>query len=183
LNEDGDRSPATLTQFTVDTQAPGYWRVMFSNPPIFWNLLNSTTVVELGAIVGRVEQTEDLRVVVFACDHPDFFMARYDLFDTSPVELAPTESGVTSFIDSMVRMNEASPVTIVRIRGRAPSGGSEFALSCDLRLWLVEIRNADGKLVARGQVRLFNQPAGQEQAQPTACSQGAPRQPASVARG
>jgi len=28
-----------------------------------------------------------------------------------------------------------------------------------LQLWQVEISNADGKLVARGQVRLFNQPA------------------------
>jgi acyl-coenzyme A thioesterase PaaI-like protein len=27
-----------------------------------------------------------------------------------------------------------------------------------LQLWLVELTNADGKLVARGQVRLANQP-------------------------
>jgi enoyl-CoA hydratase/carnithine racemase len=104
---------------------------VFSNPPI--NLLNSTTVVELGAIVNRIEQTEDLRVVLFVSEHPDFFMARYDLSDTSRVAFAPTESGVTSFIDSMVRMNEANPVTIACIRGRARGGGSEFALSCDLR--------------------------------------------------
>jgi enoyl-CoA hydratase/carnithine racemase len=63
-------SPATLAQFTVETPAPGYWRVVFSNPPI--NLLNSTTVVELGAIVNRIEQTEDLRVVLFVSEHPDF---------------------------------------------------------------------------------------------------------------
>jgi enoyl-CoA hydratase/carnithine racemase len=129
-------SPEQLTQFTVETRASGYWRVVFSNPPI--NLLNSTTVIELGAIVDRVEQADDLRVVVFASDHPDFFMARYDLSDTSPVAFAPTESGVTYFIESMLRMNEASPITIACIRGRARGGGSEFALSCDLRFASIE---------------------------------------------
>jgi enoyl-CoA hydratase/carnithine racemase len=121
----------TLTQFSIGEPAPGYWRVVFSNPPI--NLLNSTTVLELGEIVRRIEEARDLRVVVFASDHPDFYMARYDLSDTNPVAFAPTESGVTYFIDAMLRMNVASPITIAAIRGRVRGGGSEFALSCDLR--------------------------------------------------
>ena len=49
-----------LVQFTIDERAPGYWRVVFSNPPI--NLLNSTTVLELAQIVERVEAADDLRV-------------------------------------------------------------------------------------------------------------------------
>src|SRR5260370_18725995 len=102
-----------LTQFTIDGPAPGYWRVVFANPPI--NLLNSTTVVELEEIIGRIEQADDLGVVVFASDNPEFFMARYDLSDPSPVAFAPTESGVTRFVDAMVRMNEASPITIPSI--------------------------------------------------------------------
>jgi enoyl-CoA hydratase/carnithine racemase len=125
-----------LGQFTIEEPAPGYWRVVFSNPPI--NMLNSTTVLELADIVGRIEQTDDLRVVVFASEHPDFFMARYDLSDTNPVAFAPTESGVTLFIDSMLRLNEAGPITIACIRGRCRGGGSEFALSCDLRFASVE---------------------------------------------
>jgi enoyl-CoA hydratase/carnithine racemase len=129
-------APERLTQFTVETRAPGYWRIVFTNPPI--NLLNSTTVVELGAIVDRIEQAEGLRVVVFASDHQDFFMARYDLSDTSAVAFAPAESGVTLFIDSMRRMSEARPITIACMRGRARGGGSEFALSCDLRFASLE---------------------------------------------
>jgi len=125
-----------LVQFTIEERAPGYWRVVFSNPPI--NLLNSTTVLELAEIVRRVEDAQDLRAVVFASAHPEFFMARYDLSDTNPVAFAPTESGVTVFIDSMRRLNDAGPITIASIRGRARGGGSEFALSCDLRFASLE---------------------------------------------
>jgi enoyl-CoA hydratase/carnithine racemase len=129
-------SEPELVQFTIEEPAPGYWRVVFSNPPI--NMLNSTTVLELAEIVARIERTDDLRVVVFASEHPDFFMARYDLSDTNPVAFAPTASGVTLFIDSMLRLNEAGPITIACIRGRTRGGGSEFALSCDLRFASIE---------------------------------------------
>lgn len=48
---DSDQDP--LTQFSVTEPLPGYWRVVFSNPAI--NLLNSTTVIELGEIVRRID--------------------------------------------------------------------------------------------------------------------------------
>jgi len=124
-------APSTLTQFTVSTPAPGYWRVLFSNPPI--NLLNSTTVREISELVERIEETPDLKVVVFASEHPDFWMARYDLSDTDPVAFAPTDSGLTHFIDSTFRLKDASAISIACIRGRLRGGGSEFALACDLR--------------------------------------------------
>jgi enoyl-CoA hydratase/carnithine racemase len=120
-----------LTLFDVSEPVPHYWRVVYANPPI--NLLNSTTVVELAALVERIEQHADLNVVVFTSGNPEFFMARYDLSDTSSVAFAPTESGVTLFINSMRQMNEAAPITIASVRGQARGGGSEFALSCDLR--------------------------------------------------
>jgi uncharacterized protein (TIGR00369 family) len=43
--------------------------------------------------------------------------------------------------------------------GRLDVRGTPIQQGRTLQLWQVEIRNAEGKLVARGQVRLFNQPA------------------------
>jgi 1,4-dihydroxy-2-naphthoyl-CoA hydrolase len=42
-------------------------------------------------------------------------------------------------------------------RGRLGVVGRPIQQGRTLQLWLVEISNGDGKLVARGQVRLFNQ--------------------------
>jgi len=69
-----------------------------------------------------LRRPKTLCIVVFASDHPDVFLARYDLSDASPVAFAPTESGVTSFIASMLRMNGANPITIACIR-TAPGVG------------------------------------------------------------
>jgi enoyl-CoA hydratase/carnithine racemase len=143
----------TLKQFSITEPSPGYWRVVFSNPPI--NLLNSTTVLELGEIVRRIEQAQELRVVVFASDNPDFYMARYDPSDTNPVAFAPTESGVTYFTDSMLRMNDVGPITIASIRGRVRGGGSEFALSCDMRF-----ASVDNSAIGQPEVGVGIVPAG-----------------------
>jgi len=142
-----------LSQFAITEPVRGYWRVVFANPPI--NLLNSTTVVELGEIVTRIGEADGLRVVVFTSTNPDFFMARYDLSDTNPVAFAPTDEGVTLFIDSMRRMSAAGPITIACIRGRARGGGSEFALSCDLRF-----ASAENTVLGQPEVGVGIVPAG-----------------------
>ena len=148
-----DADVAGLSQFTITEPTPGYWHVLFSNPPL--NLLNSTSVVQIAELVKAIEAAADLKVVVFASEHPDFFMARYDLSDRSPVAFAATDNGVTLFIDSMLRMSNASPITIASIRGRTRGGGSEFALSCDLRF--ASIENA---LLGQPEVGVGMLPAG-----------------------
>lgn len=125
-----------LTQFRIEERVPGYWRVVFSNPPN--NLLNSTTVLEVEELVRRVEDAQDLRVVVFASENPEFFMARYDLSDTNPIGFAPTANGVTRFIDATLKLEQLRPITIASIRGRTRGGGSEFALGCDMRFASLE---------------------------------------------
>ena len=127
---------AGLTLFKIEEPAPGYWRVTYATPPI--NMLNSTTILELAEIARRVEAAADLRVVVFVSENPAFFMARYDLSDANPIGFAPTDNGVTVFIDTLLRLQKAGPITIAAIRGRARGGGSEFALGCDIRFASLE---------------------------------------------
>jgi 1,4-dihydroxy-2-naphthoyl-CoA hydrolase len=44
------------------------------------------------------------------------------------------------------------------VAGRLDVRGSAISQGRTLQLWLVELTNADGKIISRGQVRLFNQP-------------------------
>jgi hypothetical protein len=43
---------------------PRLLAVVFSSPPV--NLMNSTTVLEIGELACRIEEAQDLAVVVFA---------------------------------------------------------------------------------------------------------------------
>jgi len=124
-----------LVQFTIEEPAAGYWRIVFSNPPI--NLLNSTTVVELDAIVRRIEEG---RTSGSSCCERASRLLHGSIrpLGPEPRRLHGDEDGVTLFIDSMLRMRRAGPITIASIRGRARGGGSEFALSCDLRFASIE---------------------------------------------
>jgi enoyl-CoA hydratase/carnithine racemase len=76
-NERGSLVPDVLTQFTVTDAAPGYWRVIFRNPPV--NLEDPDTILELQGLVGRMEADDALRVVVLESADPDFFINHYDV--------------------------------------------------------------------------------------------------------
>jgi enoyl-CoA hydratase/carnithine racemase len=125
--------PQSWTHFSVDRRSPSYCRVTFDHPPI--NTITATTVAELSALVGLIEQDQDLNVVVFDSANPDFYLAHYDvendLSKTRALGAGPT--GLSSWNDVLVRLARAPLVTIAAIRGRARGAGSEFILACDLR--------------------------------------------------
>ena len=121
------------THFSVDRRSPSYCRVTFDHPPI--NTITATTVAELAELVGLIEQDPDLNVVVFDSANPDFYLAHYDvendLGKTAALGVGPT--GMSAWIDFLVRLARAPVVSIASIRGRARGAGSEFVLACDLR--------------------------------------------------
>jgi enoyl-CoA hydratase/carnithine racemase len=121
------------THFRVDRRSPRYCHVTFDHPPI--NTITATTVAELSDLAGLIEQDPDLNVVVFDSANRDFYLAHYDLEnDPGPTEvLGVGPTGLSAWIDVLVRLARAPVVSIASIRGRARGAGSEFVLACDLR--------------------------------------------------
>ncbi len=121
------------THFRVDRPNPRYCHVTFDHPPI--NTITATTVAELSDLAGLIEQDPDLNVVVFDSANRDFYLAHYDLENdpgrTEGLGVGPT--GLSAWIDVLVRLARAPVVSIASIRGRARGAGSEFVLACDLR--------------------------------------------------
>ncbi|MGQ4351093.1 enoyl-CoA hydratase/isomerase family protein [Streptomyces sp. SAS_275] len=121
------------TRFTVTESSDSLWRVTFRNPPI--NLIDPRMMIELKALLSRIEANDKLAVVVFDSSDPDYFLAHYDL-DPNPDDLAAVPEGPTGFhpwLDILVRLSKVPAVTISSIRGRARGAGSEFALATDIR--------------------------------------------------
>ena len=121
------------THFRVDRSNPRYCHLTFDHPPI--NTITATTVAELSDLAGLIEQDPDLNVVVFDSANRDFYLAHYDLENdpgrTEALGVGPT--GLSAWIDVLVRLARAPVVSIASIRGRARGAGSEFVLACDLR--------------------------------------------------
>ena len=128
--------------------AQGIARVTLDNGAI--NLLDKPMFKELLRLVDQLAADEAVRVVVLASANPDFFIAHFDvgLILKFPAE-APAPGAEPLPLSPFHRMCEAlrtmPKTTIAVIEGRAGGGGSEIALSCDMRFAL------------RGQA-VFNQP-------------------------
>jgi enoyl-CoA hydratase/carnithine racemase len=118
-------------QFTIDRSKPGLWTVTFSNPPI--NLLDPVTITELQAIVSEVEADQSVRVFVFQGTDPDFFIAHFDTSKAAEIPRTPGPTGYQPWIDFVLRLNQASAISIAKIRGRTRGVGNEFVLACDMR--------------------------------------------------
>ena len=124
----------SAAQVRVIEETPAYWRVVFDNPPL--NLVDATMFEGLQDLLGRMDASPNLRVVVFESDNPEFYLAHFDLSDEARnVGLLKTvgPSGLPTLIDTFVRLTKSPVVSIAKIRGRVRSVGGEFVLACDMR--------------------------------------------------
>ena len=123
-------------QFTIEEKSDAGWHVVFNNPPA--NLVNAETMLQFQDLVGRIERSATVKVVVFESGNPEFFFGRFDLANAAgiPVEKGPT--GFPTWVDMTTRLSKAPAVSIARIRGRVRGGGSELALSMDMRFASLE---------------------------------------------
>ena len=109
-------------------------RVTIDNPPI--NLMNRELFIELLKLSAELEADPDLLVVVLRSADPNFFIAHFDvgLILEFPTEgEAKHEEELNPFHQMCERFRTMDKLVIAQIEGRAGGGGSELALSCDLR--------------------------------------------------
>jgi len=61
----------------VIEETPAYWRVIFDYPP--FNILDATIFEGLQDLIGRMEASPTLRVVVFESANPEFYLSHFDI--------------------------------------------------------------------------------------------------------
>jgi enoyl-CoA hydratase/carnithine racemase len=116
----------------VIEETPAYWRVVFDNPPL--NLVDATIFEGLQDLLGRMDASPSLRVVVFESDNPEFYLAHFDLTGkTGNITTAVGPSGLPLLMDTFVRLTRSPIVSIAKIRGCVRGVSSEFVLACDMR--------------------------------------------------
>jgi len=107
--------------------------VTIDHPPI--NILDLPLMLELDRAGIEMEADENVKVAVFDSANPDFFIAHVDVdvILQLPTEVPPKADSLGFFHSMVDRFRTMPKVTIGKIEGRARGGGSEFAMSLDMR--------------------------------------------------
>jgi enoyl-CoA hydratase/carnithine racemase len=117
----------------VVEEAGGICTVTIDNPPL--NIFEWQLMRDLEVLSRELEESPDVRVVVFQSANDEFFIAHADvnLILLLPEE-APPRSDQLGFFHALVeRVRQLPQATIAKITGCVRGGGSEFVLSCDMR--------------------------------------------------
>src|SRR5690242_17326805 len=72
----------SASHLRVIEETPGYWRVVFDNPPL--NIMDADMFEGLQDLLARMDASPSLRVVVFESANPDFYLAHFEVKDTAP---------------------------------------------------------------------------------------------------
>jgi enoyl-CoA hydratase/carnithine racemase len=116
----------------VSVDGAGVAVVTIDNPPI--NLMTIEVFIELAGAIDRLADDDDVRAVVLRSATPEWFIAHFDVeailgFPTD--QPRPTE--LNAFHAMCEQLRTMPKPTIAQIAGRVGGGGSEVALSCDMR--------------------------------------------------
>ncbi len=121
-----------LSAIRVDVTDGVAWATI-DFPPM--NLWGGELGAEIAGLIHAVERDDDVRVLVLASADPDFFVAHGDVTGILRIPREPaaplTEPNVAIALAD--RLRTMPKATIAMVAGTARGGGSELALSCDLR--------------------------------------------------
>ena len=105
------------------------------NPPI--NLLTLPLFGELARLSSELEADPDSLVFILRSANPDFFIAHFDVeaILRFPVDAPATRKGAANntYHAMCERFRTMNKITIAQIEGRVGGGGSELAMSFDMR--------------------------------------------------
>ena len=110
----------------------GVATVTIDNPPI--NLFDGPLYLAMARLAGELAADDDVRVVVLQSANDEFFIAHFDvgIIRTIATDLPP-QTELNAFHVMCEAMRTMPKATIAIIEGRVGGGGSELALSCDMR--------------------------------------------------
>lgn len=122
----------SATPVRVIEETSAYWRVVFDHPP--FNVMDAGIFEGLQDLLGRMDASSELRVVVFESAIPDFYLSHFDLTgNIGNILTAVGRSGLPILMDTFVRLTKSPVVSIAKIRGCVRGACSEFVLACDMR--------------------------------------------------
>src|SRR5579872_6158536 len=125
-------APTKPTQIRLTRRSSACWRVTIDNRPI--NVMGPEMVRQFQQIIGAIESSEDLKVVIFDSAIDGYFLNHSDF--TAKIEdltsMPPGPTGLPPWPDFLVRLTRLPVASIALIRGRATGNGSEITLACDM---------------------------------------------------
>jgi enoyl-CoA hydratase/carnithine racemase len=118
------------TGTTIDER--GVATLTFDHPPI--NLFTIEEFLTTATEIERLAADDDVRVVVLRSANPEWFIAHFDVeaILTFPTD-APPPDAPNAYHTMCEQLRTMPKATIAVIEGRVAGGGSELALSCDMR--------------------------------------------------
>src|SRR3954454_22893180 len=140
--------------------AGGIATVTIDNPPI--NLFDLGLYLEMRQIATELRDDGGVRVVVLRSATPGFFIAHFDvsLIQSFPTDPQPAPTELNPFHEMCEAFRTMPKATIAVIVGRIGGGGSELALSCDMRFGVLPHGEHPGAVFNQPEVALGIIPGG-----------------------
>jgi enoyl-CoA hydratase/carnithine racemase len=118
---------STVTVELID----GVATCTIANPPI--NLFDAALYGDMARLAKQLQNDDAVRVVVLQSSTPRFFIAHFDVELLLRYPTRPAATELNDFQLMCERFRTMAKATIAVIEGRAGGGGSELALSFDMR--------------------------------------------------